>query len=212
MLVLLEDDKLSKSIDFGDFVKPAKNSRNKVVHLRAVDGFRLYLEDVMKDYHLRFKNYFGYAYSLSYSPEIAREMVQDVFARIVEKINREGYLTAENFEAYVIRSIRNEYINSHAQEIRRQKLVSNSIEHSPSAESTHIMSQSNPLLEAAIEALPRAQRVCLVMYYYNEMKSEEIARELGISNSAVKTHLKRARLNLEKTARRDWITEGSDES
>ena len=40
------------------------------------------------------------------------------------------------------------------------------------------------------------QRLCVIAYYYNEQKQSEIARELGIPENTVKTHLARAKAKI----------------
>jgi RNA polymerase sigma-70 factor (ECF subfamily) len=49
------------------------------------------------------------------------------------------------------------------------------------------------VLEAAIQQLPAGQRVPLVLYHFEEMSYEEIARQLGVSLGKVKTDIHRAR-------------------
>ena len=48
-------------------------------------------------------------------------------------------------------------------------------------------------LEAALKKLPADQRVPLVLYHFEEMSYEEIARQLGISLSKVKIDIHRGR-------------------
>lgn len=42
------------------------------------------------------------------------------------------------------------------------------------------------------------QRLCVIAYYYNEQKQSEIARELGIPENTVKTHLARAKARIKE--------------
>ena len=44
-----------------------------------------------------------------------------------------------------------------------------------------------------IDRLPDEQRVCVILYYYNEMKTREIAEALGVSEGTVKSRLNYAR-------------------
>jgi RNA polymerase sigma-70 factor, ECF subfamily len=48
-------------------------------------------------------------------------------------------------------------------------------------------------LEAAVHALPAAQRVPLVLYHFEQLSYEDISRQLGISLGKVKTDIHRAR-------------------
>lgn len=47
-----------------------------------------------------------------------------------------------------------------------------------------------------VERLPRQQRIAAVLFYQADLSTEEIARVMHISESAVKTHLQRARETL----------------
>jgi RNA polymerase sigma-70 factor, ECF subfamily len=58
------------------------------------------------------------------------------------------------------------------------------------------------LLETALKQLPATQRVPLVLYHFEEMNYEEIARQLGISLSKVKTDIHRGRQALYEKLRR----------
>ena len=51
-------------------------------------------------------------------------------------------------------------------------------------------------LEAALEKLPEHQRVPLVLYHFEDMPYEDIARKLGVSLAKVKTDILRARTAL----------------
>ncbi|MCH5341453.1 MAG: RNA polymerase sigma factor [Acetatifactor sp.] len=43
------------------------------------------------------------------------------------------------------------------------------------------------------------QRLCVIAYYYNEQKQSEIARDLGIPENTVKTHLSRAKVKIRES-------------
>lgn len=49
------------------------------------------------------------------------------------------------------------------------------------------------LIREIIDELNEVQRLCVIGYYYNEQKQEEIAQELGIPVNTVKSHLNRAK-------------------
>lgn len=49
------------------------------------------------------------------------------------------------------------------------------------------------LIKNIIDELSDMQRLCVIGFYYNEQKQEEIAEELGIPVSTVKSHLNRAK-------------------
>ncbi len=52
------------------------------------------------------------------------------------------------------------------------------------------------LMKEIIDNLSDMQRLCIIGYYYNEQKQEDIARELGIPVNTVKTYLSRAKVKI----------------
>ena len=58
------------------------------------------------------------------------------------------------------------------------------------------------LVEQALAALPAHQRVPLVLYHFEDLPYEEIARKLGVSLAKVKTDILRARAALAKILKR----------
>ena len=54
------------------------------------------------------------------------------------------------------------------------------------------------LVEQALRRLPEHQRVPLVLYHFEELSYEDIARQLGISLAKVRTDILRARVTMAK--------------
>ena len=52
------------------------------------------------------------------------------------------------------------------------------------------------IIRGIIDDLSDVQRACVIGFYYNEMKQEEIAEELGIPVNTVKSHLNRAKAKI----------------
>jgi RNA polymerase sigma-70 factor (ECF subfamily) len=165
---------------------------DNVVELRASHS-AVTLDDIKQDYEKGFNRYFAYAYTLSHSQDIAKDIVQNVFAKLVAKVKGRGPLKVDNIEAYIIRSIRNDYLDRKARKANNEVFleVAPDIEHFDS----HQSNDDYDLAEV-ISQLSSLQRTCLVMHYYDHLKIEEIAHELSISTSAVKTHIQRARQNI----------------
>jgi len=61
--------------------------------------------------------------------------------------------------------------------------------------------QERRVLEAALRKLPDAQRVPLVLYHFDDLSYEDIARQLGHSLSKVKTDIHRGRAALRRKLR-----------
>ena len=63
------------------------------------------------------------------------------------------------------------------------------------------------VLEAALQKLPAAQRVPLVLYHFEELSYEEIAVKLGISLSKVKTDIHRGRTALKRKIKPEQLAD-----
>jgi RNA polymerase sigma-70 factor (ECF subfamily) len=60
-------------------------------------------------------------------------------------------------------------------------------------------------LSLAVMKLPRKMREAILLYYYQDMSTEEIAETLGIAQSSVSNRLRRGREKLRK------LLEGRDQ-
>ena len=61
------------------------------------------------------------------------------------------------------------------------------------------VSETNREIWELVQALPEHQRVCMVLYYYEEMKIDEIAEALDIPEGSVKSRLYYGRLKLRES-------------
>ena len=76
---------------------------------------------------------------------------------------------------------------------------------SPDAGTEHLGETDRwQFLETALQKLPAAQRVPLVLFHYEDMRYEEIARRLGVSLSKVKTDIHRGRESLHRQLTRHY--------
>ena len=57
-------------------------------------------------------------------------------------------------------------------------------------------------LSLAVMKLPRKMREAIILYYYQDMSTEEIAETLGIAQSSVSNRLRRGREKLRKMLER----------
>lgn len=64
------------------------------------------------------------------------------------------------------------------------------------APATLDLEQQREAIEKALQNLPAQQRAALVLFHFEDMAYQEIARRLGISLAKVKTDIHRARLSL----------------
>ncbi|MGA0900286.1 MAG: RNA polymerase sigma factor [Luteolibacter sp.] len=137
----------------------------------------------------------------------AEDISQQVFLRIWKSAKR--YKPTAKFTTYLFTITRNLVFNEARRRKRRKEVSSNEIE----ANSHQEISDADEyrpdrelerqelinMVNNAIKALPEQQRMAVVLRRYEQMPYEEIAEVLGISLSAVKSLLFRARASLRES-------------
>jgi RNA polymerase sigma-70 factor, ECF subfamily len=128
----------------------------------------------------------------------AEDLAQQVFIRVWRSAGR--YQPTAKFTTWLFRITRNLVFN----ELRRRKHFAEQSEDSPEpAERTErepdrvlLEDELQKAIQTAIQELPEAQRMAIVLRRYEEMSYEEIARVMGTTVPAVKSILFRARADL----------------
>lgn len=137
-----------------------------------------------------------YRICLSYSGNRAdaEDIMQEVFLRYLKKPR--SFLSDEHEKAWFLRVSVNCCKSFFASAWRRKIVSLEDYGHlsSPSDE----QSEECSAVYEAVMTLPPKQRICVHLYYYEEMSIKEIAGTIGAPESTVKSHLFRARASLER--------------
>lgn len=129
---------------------------------------------------------------LTGDPALAEELAQEAFVRYhgsPARPRRGAEL------AYLRRTVVN---LSHVHH-RRTSFLSRIRNDNPAPatpEQLAITSERQSTVMAAVRKLPSRQRDCVVLFYFMDLGTREIATTLGLSPGSVKTHLHRARATL----------------
>ncbi len=138
------------------------------------------------------------------NPSEAEDIAQQVFLRIWRHAKR--YRPEAKFTTYLFTITRNLVFNESRRRSRKKEFSSDERE-----ENSHQLIAANPdrqpdaellqselqsAVDAAIAALPETQRMAVVLRRYEQLSYEEIADVLGLSVSAIKSLLFRARTAL----------------
>lgn len=141
------------------------------------------------------------------NPSDAEDIAQQVFLRIWR--NAKHYRPDAKFTTYIFTITRNLVFNETRRRGRKKEVSSDERE-----ENSHRLLEDRPdrqpdaellqaelqqAVDAAIAALPEAQRMAVVLRRYEQCSYEEIATVLSLSVSAVKSLLFRARTTLRET-------------
>ena len=140
----------------------------------------------------------------------AQDIAQQVFLRIWRHAKR--YRPDAKFTTYLFTITRNLVFNESRRRRRKNEVSSDEREqhskllleapHDRQPDAQILQAELQRAIDAAIIALPKSQRMAVVLWRYKQLSYEEIASVLGLSVSAVKSLLFRARTALRDDLRR----------
>lgn len=127
-----------------------------------------------------------YAFLLCGNPDDAADLVQDALVKTFGRL-RNGF-TVSSAEAYVRKAVLNTYLDGGRRRSRWRRIAH--LEVTP--ETLDSASPSSDLrldLDSRLSALFPRERACVVLRYYEDLKVDDIAEQLGISSGSVKRYL-----------------------
>lgn len=137
-----------------------------------------------------------YAYKLIKNQDAAKDLVQDVFLTYWNK--RDAYsseLAIKNFFYLALRNACLNFIRHDAVEKKFADSLTDDMIVEEKGLEYLIKAEAIASIQAAIEQLPEGCKTVLKLAYFEGLKNDEIATELGVSINTVKTQRQRA-LNL----------------
>lgn len=140
------------------------------------------------------------AFSYVKDTEIAKDMVQNTFIKCYK--NLDSFRYDAQIKTWLYRITINEckdYLKSWNYKMVQLKRFIHETARSvlPSTEKTVIENYDNEEMKENIFSLPKVYREVIYLYYYDSLKTEEIANVLDIPVNTVKTRLRRAKQRLE---------------
>ena len=152
------------------------------------------LAEQYTEYYLRLVRL---AAQLVEDPDTAEDVVQNVFARLHSAARTEP---PRQILAYLRRAVVNESRSAiRRRQVRRRWTPWHVIETAPAADENTLRAERADKVLRAVDRLPRRQREIVVLTYYEDLSTPQIADTLGITTSAVTSSLSRALTSL-KTA------------
>jgi RNA polymerase sigma-70 factor, ECF subfamily len=157
-------------------------------------------EEFMRNYQ---DMVYSHALRLLGNPADAADISQEVFLKAFE---RYAELSVSTRRAGWLKTVTTNLCLNHLSRYRwRWRFFSEMLSHSqddenysdslaaPQQEEQRLDADEQQVLQSALQKLPAAHRVPLVLYHFEEMSYDEIARQLGISIGKVKTDIHRGR-------------------
>lgn len=171
--------------------------------MRAADEdiIRQVLNGNRNAYALLVDKYKDRVYSLALSivrnRELAEEIAQDTFVKAYSSLKK--FRKEAGFSTWIYRITYNTAVS----ETRKKKTKTYSIENMEQpdheAEKKEEKEEQYKLLEKAVSALAPEEKLIITLYYFEEMKVEQISEITGLTVSNVKVKLYRIRQKLKET-------------
>ncbi len=153
------------------------------------------------------KRVYGFIFSKVHDPDLADDIFQDTFIKVVKNLRLRKYNDEGRFLSWVIRIAHN-LIMDHFRKIKRlpkhESKIENFdvldclIEQSSSIEEGMIESQIHADLSLLIEELPDSQKDVLRMRLFQDMSFKDIGDQTGVSINTALGRMRYAVINLRK--------------
>lgn len=145
------------------------------------------------------------AYNILLNQEDAEEAAQDAFIKAYSSLHT--YKADARFSTWLYRIVVNTALNKKKLKKHYGVEISETLaDHLPS--DTHdifaagVKKEHRKHIQAALQAIPSNERICITLYYLSELSIEEIHDLTQISTSNIKVLLYRGRKNLYTTLKR----------
>lgn len=170
------------------------NVTNELEHIiqGCIDGDRSQQE---KLYQMFASRMYGVCLRYSKNPEQAKDILQDGFVKVFEKIGQ--FRNEGSFEGWIRRLM----INTALERFRKQRQVVSldvlpDVAEAEDAEDDEVAFSMDELL-SYIQMLPERYRMVFNLYVMEDMSHKEVAEMMGITEGTSKSDLSRARVILQ---------------
>ena len=158
---------------------------------------RSLVEQIYHDYE---QTMYHAAFAVLHNKQDAEDAVHEAFVRLITDIDRLAAIEKKKQKSFVIIVTRNIAIDTYRRR-QRETVGAEDISDMDIADDLDLEqaisdSTDRELLMKAVEKLPEKQQEVLVMKFFHEVSTTEIAQMLGIDVSAVRRRISRAEKNL----------------
>ena len=138
--------------------------------------------------------------------DIAEDLLQDVFVKVVQTIHSDRYSEEGKFQPWLMRIAHNLAID-HFRKAKRYPTILmedgsnlfNSLQFAESSVEDHrVKEETLEMVKKLIEELPEAQKEVLVMRHYLDLSFQEIADQTGVSINTALGRMRYALIHLRK--------------
>ncbi|MBN1973252.1 MAG: sigma-70 family RNA polymerase sigma factor [Sedimentisphaerales bacterium] len=149
-------------------------------------------------YRRHYDALFKYCVHRLFDRHLAEDITSQVFLRVVEKFNTfRG--TEKQFRGWLY-VIATNFINEHLRKAAVHKKAENYLKENPQNHNNNIEDKNAKLesLKNAIHSLKPKYQTIITLYYFEKMKTEQIAETLGTTPATIRSQLSRGAEKLRK--------------
>lgn len=170
---------------------------------KFLSGENLAIETLVLRYQ---KKLFNYIYGIVNDREIAEDIFQDTFIKIINTIRSGNYNDEGKFINWAIRIAHNLSIDFFRKEKKHQTITPDDNfnifdvlgQMDTSKEDQIVLEQINKDIRQVVELLPEDQKQVVVMRFFQEMSFKEISEETQVSINTALGRMRYALINLRK--------------
>ena len=153
------------------------------------------------------KRVYGFIFSKVNDPELADDIFQDTFIKVVKNLRLGKYNDEGRFLSWVIRIAhnlimdhyrKNKRLPKHESKIENFDVLDRLVEQNSTMEESMIETQIHADLSMLIEELPDSQKEVLRMRLFQDMSFKEIGDQTGVSINTALGRMRYAVINLRK--------------
>jgi RNA polymerase sigma factor (sigma-70 family) len=131
--------------------------------------------------------------------DAAEDLVQEAFLRLARHGDRIDDLDrAPAYLRSIVLNLARDHNRRGMVSLRHRAAQGREVDVQPDASDVLVLDEEHARVLAAVRDLPRRQRDCITLKYFEELSIDQIAATLGVSPNSVKTHLQRAMVGLEQ--------------
>jgi len=161
-------------------------------------------------------NLFSYILFIVHDRDVANDLFQETFVKVITKLQQGKYTTTGKFSAWIIRIAHNVIMDWYRSQ-KADKIVEATRNNDLSniggddmqignIENQFITSQTLSDIKRMMNLLPPSQREVVFMRFYQEMSFKEIAQTTGVSINTSLGRMRYALLNLRKMVREHKVS------
>lgn len=124
--------------------------------------------------------------------DAAEDLVQEAFLRLARHAGRIASIDrAPAYLRSIVLNLARDHNRRGLVSLRHHATAGRELEVADDAADVLARSDEHRRVLQAVRELPRRQRDCMTLRYYEELSIDEVAATLGVSSNSVKTHLRR---------------------